>query len=185
VSVFDPTPGRVRPVLIGTGLSLLCGCGGGGEPLAGSRTTGGTAAPQSVALSKTESLPAAVPGVDVNALRYALDDRQADTREDAVERLGELGTEDAVRALEQALRDPDPDVRSAAIGELADIPGDASAHALSIVLFSEDVNEREDAVDALADLGGLVAYSLLERALSDEDPYVRRLAAEHLAELQR
>lgn len=184
MSVFDPIRGRARPVLIGAGLSLLCGCGGG-EPVPGSPAREGVAAPRSVALSKTESPPAARPEVDVTALRYALDDRQADAREDAVERLGELGTEDAVRALEQALRDPDSDVRSAAIGELADIPGDASAHALSIVLFSEDVNEREDAVDALADVGGMVAYSLLERALSDEDPYIRGLAAEHLGELQR
>lgn len=175
--------GRARPVLIGASLSLLWGCGGG-EPILQSPAVEVAAGPRKAEPSNIESPQAAVPDVDVTALRYALDDRYADTREDAVERLGELGTEDAVRALGQALRDPDPDVRTAAICELAGIPGDASADALSAVLFSDDVDEREDAVDALADVGGMVAYGLLERALSDEDPYIRDLAAEHLADLQ-
>ncbi len=168
-----------RLVVVSTGLALLCACGGGAT---GSESQ--VDSPHTVLSTVQQALPPKVVEVDLLALQYSLDDPNPATRQDTIERLGDLATEEAVRGLERALLDPDPDVRAAAIDELADIPGDASAYALSFALWSDDTEVREDVIDALADVGGIVAIGLLEGSLSDEDAHVREVAAEYLAEIQ-
>ena len=167
-----------RLILVSTSFSLLCACGGG------------TAVSEShldrldtVVATIQPAPPPKVVDVDVVALQYALDDPNPGTRQDTIERLGDLATDEAVRGLERALLDSDPGVRAAAIDELAGIPGDASAYALSIALWNDDAEVREDVIDALAEVGGVVAIGLLEQSLSDEDAHLREVAAEYLAEI--
>lgn len=187
---------RVALVLRPTGISritaavaiiiLLCACGGGAPdsrssfraPLANDHQP---MAEQQRTMDDTRQPDPN--GVDLLSLEYDLADLDSTVRLDAVEQLGSIDSDDAVRALERALLDANPAVRAAALSELTDIPGDASAHAIAIALWSDDVETRVDAVDALAHVGGPVAMGLLQQSLSDEDVYVRELAARHLARM--
>jgi HEAT repeat protein len=109
-----------------------------------------------------------------------LDDPRSAVREDAVERLAEIGGAEAINGLGYALSDASDTVRRLAIEGLARLGSDDSIAVLVLVMDDPDVGLRELAVDELADIGTPVALVLLQGFVSDADVRVRMLAAEHL-----
>jgi HEAT repeat protein len=124
-----------------------------------------------------------VPALEVDtSARVAarLDDPHPAVREDAVERLAELGGTDAITGLGYALSDESDTVRRLAIEGLASIGSDEAIATLVLVLDDPDVDLRELAVDELADVGTESALTLLQAFLADQDPRVRELARDRL-----
>lgn len=118
------------------------------------------------------------------SLVKALEDKDPEVREEAVDNLGESEDERAVTHLtEVLLKDRDADVREVAAEALGEI-GDARAiSALIQVLQDRDPGVRESAVDALAEIGGDRAIESLMGALQDEDEDVREAAVDALEEI--
>jgi HEAT repeat protein len=130
-------------------------------------------------------IPAAGPATARDNLTLAnvtaqLDDPHPAVREDAVERLAELGGTEAIAGLGYALSDQSDTVRRLAIEGLVNIGSDEAIAALVLVLDDPDVDLRELAVDELADVGTESALTLLQAFVADQDPRVRELAQNRL-----
>ena len=109
-------------------------------------------APPAVAID----LPAGVARVeraeDLDLLRLHLFDADADIREASVDRLGQIGSSDALRLIGLALDDADADVRLVAVDMLEDAGGSIARGFLEQALSNDDADVRlaaRDALDAL------------------------------------
>jgi HEAT repeat protein len=112
--------------------------------------------------------------------------KDADERSAAAERLGYLGSVDAVPALSLALRDKDSGVRSHAAGALLRIgePAKAAMPALREALFDSDATTVWNAAGALKNMG-VVTTDLLaayRRLLLDRDCDMKVSAAVAISE---
>ena len=106
----------------------------------------------------------------------------ADTRQQAASRLGDLDLTVAPASLINALKDPNADVREAAANSLGNIEDQKSVPALVPLLNDPDKDVQEATVNALHNIGGPVAMQALIGALKSKDPQVRRMAAEALGD---
>jgi len=117
------------------------------------------------------------------AYQKALESRNPDTREEAVDRLSKLGGPEAAAALSRALRDPEPDVVEAAAEALTLIRDPAAVQALVDALnfpLTEEKAKRK-IVAALGQTGGPGTAAAVAPLLSSPDKKLRREAARALA----
>ena len=120
----------------------------------------------------------------LEALVKALEDKDPEVREDAVDILAEVKDERAIAHLTKVLlNDKDEDVRESAAEALGDLRDKRAIGPLVEALRDRDAGVRESAVDALGVIGGDEVISPLMDALTDEDEDVREAAADALKEL--
>jgi HEAT repeat protein len=114
----------------------------------------------------------------------ALEDKDPEVRQEAVDRLAESKDERAVTELIKVLlKDKDEDVRESAADALGELGDERAVAPLVQALKDRDAGVRESAVDALRHIGGEAVIRPLMDALKDEDEDVREAAAEALKEL--
>ncbi len=113
-----------------------------------------------------------------------LGDPDGAIREDLVERLGYLGSADALPHLGAALRDPNSRVRREAMQALGRTGLPAAVPILRQGLSDPRREVRYEAIDGLRDIGGPEALAALEAALNDPDPGVARRAREAIERLK-
>jgi hypothetical protein len=124
------------------------------------------------------------PAVSQEFLVKALEDKDSEVRQEAVDRLAESKDEKAIIHLTKVLlNDKDADVRESAAEALGDIGDERAVAPLVQALKDKDAGVRESAVDALARIGGEQAIGPLMDALKDEDEDVREAAADALKKL--
>jgi HEAT repeat protein len=130
-----------------------------------------------MALAELED-PRAVPGLE----KLLTTSTDADVREQAASRLGDLDLTVAPPALLNALKDSNGDVREAAANSLGNIQDQKAVPALVPLLNDPDKDVQEATVNALHNIGGPEAMQALIGALKSRDPKVRRMAAEALGD---
>ena len=114
----------------------------------------------------------------------ALENEDADKREDAIIQLGESRDKRAIEIISKVLsNDPSEDVRLSSINALLEIGDKGIVDPLSIALKDRDPWVRESAVEALGEIGGEAAFEFIKGALNDEDGSVRELAQEILGDV--
>ena len=114
----------------------------------------------------------------------ALEDKNPEVREDAVDLLAELKDERVIVHLtEVLLNDKDEDVRESAAEAMGELGDERAIDPLIKALGDKDAGVRESVVDALADVGGDKVISPLMDALGDEDEDVRETAADALKKI--
>ena len=114
----------------------------------------------------------------------ALEDKDPEVRQEAVDRLAESKDENAIMYLTKVLlNDKDEDVRESAADALGGLGDERAIDPLTKALRDKDAGVRESAVDALGNIGGDGAIRPLTEALRDEDEDVREAAAEALKKL--
>ena len=86
---------------------------------------------------------------DLDVLRLGLFDADAEIREASVDRLGQIGSSDALRLIGLALDDADADVRLVAVDMFEDAGGSIARGYLEQALSSDDEDVRIAARDAL------------------------------------
>jgi hypothetical protein len=119
-----------------------------------------------------------------DSLSKALQHKDAEVRENAVDRLAELKDERATVLLSEVLlSDRDSDIRESAAEALGDLGGPKAIESLIRALKDKDAGVRESAVESLATLGGDDAVRPLMDALTDADEDVREAAALALKKL--
>jgi hypothetical protein len=113
-----------------------------------------------------------------DSLAQALQHKDAEVREKAVDRLAELKDERAAMLLGEVLvNDRDSDIRESAAEALGDLGGPKATESLIRALKDKDAGVRESAVESLTTVGGDEAVRPLMDALVDEDEDVREAAA--------
>jgi len=138
--------------------------------------------PRSTASSSQPSQPQKK--VPLESLVKALSDKDAETREDAVDALAESEDARAVSHLIKVmLDDGDEDVREAAAMALEDLGDQKAVASLIRALGDPYAGVRESAAEALGALGGEQVIRPLMGLLRDEDEDVREAAAEALKKL--
>ncbi len=124
--------------------------------------------------------PAASPEFPVKAL----EDKDPEVRQEAVDRLATLKDERAIAHLTRVLlTDKDEDVRESAAEALGELGDERAIGPLVQALKDKDAGVRESAVEALRHIGGEAVIRPLMDALKDEDEDVREAAADALKEL--
>ncbi|MCF6147837.1 MAG: HEAT repeat domain-containing protein [Candidatus Kuenenia sp.] len=115
----------------------------------------------------------------------ALENEDAEKREDAIIELGETEDKKAIEIIAKALEtDANEDVRLSAIDALLEIDDDSIVKPLSkAALTDKDPWVRESAVEALGEIESEEAIEIIKKALNDEDGSVREIAQELLDEL--
>jgi hypothetical protein len=122
--------------------------------------------------------------VSLDSLLRALEDKDPEVREEAVDFLSGLKDERAnVHLAEVLLTDEDKDVRESAAGALGELKDKRAIDPLIEALRDKDAGVRESAADALAEIGGEEVISPLMDALRDENEDVRETAADGLKEI--
>jgi hypothetical protein len=119
----------------------------------------------------------------VQCLQTELNDKVSFVRGDAVEALGEIGSDQATEALIIALNDKVSFVGGDAVEALGEIGSDKATEALIIALNDEDGDVRSRAAEALGKIGSDKATEALITALNDEDSIVRWNAADALGQI--
>jgi len=104
---------------------------------------------------------------DFESLMKALRNEDADVRERAAKKLGDLGDERAVASLIPLLKDEEWLVRSAAVISLGKIGNSEVVDHLVSSLEDKDEDVRKSAVEALKCLGGQEAERALQRYSAD------------------
>lgn len=113
-----------------------------------------------------------------DSVAQALQHKDAEVRENAVDSLAELKDERATVLLSEVLlSDRDSDVRESAAEALGDLGGPKAVESLTRALKDKDAGVRESAIESLATVGGDEAVRPLMDALTDEDEDVREAAA--------
>ncbi len=116
-------------------------------------------------------------------VKEALENPDADKREDAIIALGETKDTKAIEVISKALtNDSSEDVRLSCIDALLEIGDKSVVDIVSVALKDKEPWVRESAVEALGELGGEAAIELIKNALNDDDGSVRELAKEILEE---
>jgi HEAT repeat protein/beta-lactamase regulating signal transducer with metallopeptidase domain len=118
----------------------------------------------------------------VAAFTRLLSDASADTRQQAVEALGESHLTEAPSGLLAAAKDKNADVRQAVACSLGEIGDARSVPTLKEMLQDPNADVRESAVGALGEIRDRTALEALVSALKSSDPAVRRSAAEALGQ---
>lgn len=110
-----------------------------------------------------------VGGKEATRLVRQLEHGDADTRKQAAQELGALGSSrsGAVTALRTALKDEDPDVRATAIYALQRIDRDEAINGLVDALESRNPGVRLDATEALERMGSNRAKNVLQNVQSE------------------
>ncbi len=127
---------------------------------------------------RNDATPAAV-----QALSFALSDRDRRARDAAIEALGAIGSDEALAALASAGGVDNPVERAAVTYAMA-ASGAASARAyLDAALEDDDPRVRLAAAEALGDLGDDASRRRIQAAMNDPDPAVRERAVEILEDL--
>jgi HEAT repeat protein len=106
---------------------------------------------------------------DVEGLIRALEQENADVREDAAKALGRIGDPRAVEPLIAALKDGDDEVRTGAAVALRAFQDDRAIDALITALKDEDKDVRRYSAYSLGEIGDLRAVEPLIAAFKDED----------------
>jgi hypothetical protein len=128
----------------------------------------------------TQDPPTASPEFGVKAL----EDKDPEVRQEAVDRLAESKDERAIIELTKVLlNDKDGDVRESAAEALGELGDERAIAPLVQALKDKDAGVRESAVDALGRIGGEAVIRPLMDALKDEDEDVREAAATALKNL--
>jgi len=116
-------------------------------------------------------------------VKEALENPNADKREDAIIALGETKDKKAIEVISKALtNDSSEDVRLSCLDALLEIGDKSVVDVVSVALRDKEPWVRESAVEALGELGGEAAIELIKNALNDDDGSVRELAKEILEE---
>lgn len=119
----------------------------------------------------------------------ALENEDAEKREDAIIALGETEDKRAIEIIAKALeKDTNVDVRLSAIDALLEIDIDDAAIIKPIskaALSDKDPWVRESAVEALGEIESKEAIEIIKQALNDEDGSVREIAQEILDDLNQ
>ena len=113
-----------------------------------------------------------------------LNDPDGAVRERAVQRLGHLGTADAVHHLAKALSDPNSRVRREAIESLGNTNLSAAIPVIQQGLSDPKPSVRREAVGSLAKIGGDQVIPFLQAALKDPDREVVRRARRAIDRIQ-
>ena len=122
--------------------------------------------------------------IPFDVLVKALNDKDPENREDAVDSLAESGDARAVSHLTKVLlNDQDEDVRESAAMALEDLGDERAVAPLIKALEDPYAGVRESAVDALSVIGGEEVIRPLMGLLRDEDEDVREAVAEALKKL--
>jgi hypothetical protein len=133
---------------------------------------------ESTVIVPQERAPQELGEASLDSVAQALQHKDAEVRENAVDRLAELKDERAAMLLgEVLLSDRDSDVRESAAEALGDLGGPKAVEPLIRALKDKDAGVRESAVESLATVGGDDAVRPLMDALTDEDEDVREAAA--------
>lgn len=121
----------------------------------------------------------------MDSLIQALEDKDAEVREEAVDGLAGLKDERTIPHLIWVLDDDrDPDVRENAAEALGEVGGPEAIDALISTLKEDDhVDVRAAAAESLGKIGGAEVIGPLTNALKDENEYVRETAVESLQEM--
>ncbi|TLD40882.1 MAG: HEAT repeat protein [Candidatus Jettenia ecosi] len=114
----------------------------------------------------------------------ALENEDAEKREEAIIALGESKDKKAVEVISKALtNDANEDVRLSAIDALLTIGDGSIIQPLSLALKDQKPSVRESAIEALGAVGDASAIESIKNALNDQDDAVRELAKETLSEI--
>ena len=116
-------------------------------------------------------------------VKEALENPNADKREDAIIALGETKDKKAIEVISKALtNDSSEDVRLSCLDALLEIGDKSVVDVVSVALRDKEPWVRESAVGALGELGREAAIEVIKNALNDDDGSVRELAKEILEE---
>ncbi len=124
--------------------------------------------------------PATGPALDLSQWMALLHDKQSQTRNTAIEALGESGDPRALLPLIGALHDPVADNRSTAMFELCNFDDPAAVKPIIKCLADRDEDARESAASALGYLHDRQAVDALIGALKDPSSDVCSSAAQSL-----
>ncbi|UJS16195.1 MAG: HEAT repeat domain-containing protein [Candidatus Jettenia sp.] len=114
----------------------------------------------------------------------ALENEDAEKREEAIIALGESKDKKAVEVISKVLtNDANEDVRLSAIDALLTVGDSSIVQPLSLALKDQKPSVRESAIEALGAVGDASAIESIKNALNDQDDAVRELAKETLAEI--
>lgn len=108
----------------------------------------------------------------VAATAPSISDPDGAVREDTVERLGYLGSADAIPYLSQAIKDSNSRVRREALESLGNTELPEAIPVIQQGLSDPRADVRAEAIDALYDIGTPEVIPILETALKDSSSYV-------------